>query len=282
MAGTSNSAGTLYIVGTPLGNLEDITRRAERILRETDLIACEDTRRTGKLLELLGIPKRPLLSCHEHNEADRVPEILRRLAAGESVALVSDAGMPLTSDPGYLLVRAAVEAGVAVTPIPGPTAVSSALAASGLPAAGYRFCGFLPPKSGQRRRALQALTSQDVTLVFYEAPHRIKRTLQDILEILGDRSAVVGREITKMHEEFLRGTVASVLADLESREHIKGEMTLVVAPAAPEAPPNDQSLPERVAELTASGLTRMDALKQAARERGISKSEAYRLVEDSE
>jgi len=274
--------GTLYIVGTPLGNLEDITRRAERVLREVDLIACEDTRRSGKLLELLGIPKRPLLSCHDHNEAERVPEILRRLQSGQSVALVSDAGMPLTSDPGYLLVRAAVEANVVVTPIPGPTAVSSALAASGLPARQYRFCGFLPPKSGQRQRALQALAAQDVTLVLYEAPHRIRRTLQDALDILGDRRAVLAREISKMHEEFLRGPLSVILAEVESRDHLKGEMTLVIAPAESDASAPLQPLPERVAELIAAGLPRMDALKQAAREHGLSKREAYRLVEEND
>jgi len=273
-------AGTLYIVGTPLGNLEDVTRRAERVLREADFIACEDTRRTGKLIELLGIPKRPLLSCHEHNEAERVPEIVGRLQAGESAALVSDAGMPLTSDPGFLLVRAAAEAGLTVTPIPGPTAVSAAVAASGLPASQYRFCGFLPAKSGRRRKALEELTREDVALVFYEAPHRIRKTLADALDVLGDRPAVLAREMTKLHEEFLRGTLSTILAEIESRENVRGEMTLVVGPSEEQAPTEQSPLDERVAELIASGVARMDSLKQAARERGISKREAYRLLED--
>lgn len=273
-------AGTLYIVGTPLGNLEDVTRRAERVLREADFVACEDTRRTGKLIELLGIPKRPLLSCHEHNEAERVPEIVGRLQAGESAALVSDAGMPLTSDPGFLLVRAATEAGLTVTPIPGPTAVSAAVAASGLPTSQYRFCGFLPAKSGRRRKALEELAREDVALVFYEAPHRIRKTLADALDVLGDRPAVLAREMTKLHEEFLRGTLSTILAEIESRENVRGEMTLVVGPSEDRAPAEQSPLDERVAQLIKSGVGRMDALKQAARERSISKREAYRLLED--
>ena len=267
----------LYIVGTPLGNLEDLSPRAARILREADRVACEDTRRTGRLLEHLGI-KKPLVSCHEHNEEARAAELVERIAAGESVALASDAGMPLISDPGYRVVRAVIEAGLPVVPIPGPDAATTALVLSGLPADSYRFVGFLPAKSGQRRKALEGLAQEDATLVFYEAPHRIRKTLADARDVLGDRPAALLRELTKMHEEALRGTLGEILREAESRENLRGEMVLVVA-RAEKAPVSSLSLDERVEELIAGGTARMDAIKQAARERGLSKREAYRLLE---
>src|ERR1700688_820696 len=185
-AGSSESGGCLYLVGTPIGNLEDITYRALRILREVDLIACEDTRHTRKLLDHYGISK-PLTSYHEHNEASRAQELVEKLLAGASVALVSDAGMPLVSDPGYRVVAAAIAAGVPVIPIPGPSAVVAALAASGLPTDSFYFGGFLPAKSGQRARALEAVRDNSATLIFYEAPHRILATLADVERVLGPR-----------------------------------------------------------------------------------------------
>lgn len=270
--------GTLYIVGTPLGNLEDLSPRAARILGEADIVACEDTRRTGRLLEHLGL-KKPLVSYHEHNEADRARDLVERIAAGDTVALASDAGMPLVSDPGYRLVRAAIDAGLPVVPVPGPDAATTALVVSGLPADAYRFVGFLPSKATQRRKALEALAKDPATLVFYEAPHRIRKTLGDALDVLGDRPVALARELTKMHEEILRGSLSEILREVEGRENLRGEMVLVVARA--EAPRlDDKPLAERVDELIGEGAPRMDAIKQAARERGLSKREAYRLLED--
>ena len=196
--------GTLSIVSTPIGNLEDITLRAARVLREADLIACEDTRHTRKLLDHIGVSK-PLVSYHEHNETARAAELVERLAAGANIALVSDAGTPLLSDPGYRLVEAAIAAGIPVIPIPGASAVLSALAASGLPTDEFRFGGFLPPKTTQRRKTLEALREERCTLIFYEAPHRILEALEDVEAVLGARPVVVARELTKLHEEFLRG-----------------------------------------------------------------------------
>jgi 16S rRNA (cytidine1402-2'-O)-methyltransferase len=268
-------AGTLYVVGTPIGNLEDVTFRAIRILRETALIACEDTRHTRKLLDYYGIAK-PLVSYHEHNEAERTPELIERLVAGDTLALVSDAGMPLVSDPGYRLVAAAVEHGIAVVPVPGPSALVTALAASGLPTDAFYFGGFLPAKAGQRQRALEALRPMNATLVFYEAPHRIVETLGDIDRILGSRRVAVARELTKIHEEFLRGTAAEVRDKLSGRGPAKGEITLLVQRGGPRA--DDRPLEEAVKASERSGLNRMDAIKAVARERGLSKREVYEAV----
>ncbi len=273
--------GAIYLVGTPIGNLEDITVRALRILREADLVACEDTRQTRKLLEHYDIHK-PLVSYHEHNEAARAEELVERAAAGAAVAVVSDAGMPGISDPGYRVVRRAIERGVPVVPVPGPVAAEAALAVSGLPAEAFRFGGFLPPKRGRRRKLLESLKDETATLVFYEAPHRIVDTLEDVVEVMGPRPVVVAREITKLHEEFLRGTTAEVLAELRGRPVVKGEITLLVARG--EAPATPQgSLRERVEELMREHeLDRMTALKRAARERGIPKREAYRQLQETE
>jgi 16S rRNA (cytidine1402-2'-O)-methyltransferase len=264
--------GNLYLVATPIGNLEDISLRALRILKQVDWIACEDTRHTARLLSHYGIEK-PLISYHEHNETARAPELIARLAHGD-LALVTDAGTPLVSDPGYRIVRAAVDAAIPVVPIPGPSAAILALSASGLPSDQFRFCGFLPARSGQRRHALQQLRSETATLVFYEAPHRILETLEDIHATLGPRNSVIARELTKLHEEFLRGTPGELLAELRRRPSVKGEITLLVARAA--APLESQeSLGDAVARLQRSGIPRMDAIKQAARERGLSKRDAY-------
>jgi 16S rRNA (cytidine1402-2'-O)-methyltransferase len=220
--------GFLYIVATPIGNLEDITLRALRILREeADVIACEDTRQTQKLLDHFEIRK-PLLSYHEHNEAARTWELIDRIERGESVALVSDAGTPLLSDPGYRLVKLAIEKGIAVVPLPGASAVLAALAGAGLPTDEFRFVGFLPAKGGARRKALEALQSEQATVIAYESPHRILESLTDMAELFGDKSIVVARELTKLHEEFLRGTAQQVLDQLSARPSIKGEFTIVL------------------------------------------------------
>ncbi len=272
--------GILYVVATPIGNLEDMSYRAVRILTEVELIACEDTRQTRKLLEHYGI-RTATVSYHEHNEARRTPELLDRLLGGASLALVSDAGMPLVSDPGFLLVRAAIEQGLRVVPIPGPSAAIAALAASGLPTEPFYFAGFLPAKPTPRRRVLEQLASLGCTLVFYEAPHRIRDTLADLEAVLAGRPVVLARELTKMHEEFLRGTASSIRAELEARGTVKGEMTLLIGPpaGAPQSPPDVASIRERVRELERAGLTRMEAIKAVARAEGLPKREVYRIVE---
>lgn len=271
-------SGVLYLVATPIGNLEDITYRAVRTLREVDLIACEDTRHTRHLLDHYEIA-RPLVSYHEHNEQTRAEELVAKLLAGTNVALVSDAGMPLVSDPGYRVAAAAIRAGILVVPIPGPSAVITALAAAGLPTDAFYFGGFLPAKSGQRARALEALREQSATLVFYEAPHRILETLADVERILGPRPVVVARELTKLHEEFLRGTPTEVRAALEARPSVKGEITLLIGKVAAASVPETTSIEEAVAAHIHAGMTRMDAIKEVARKRGLSKRDVYRQTQ---
>lgn len=269
--------GTLYVVATPLGNLEDITFRAVRILREVDRIACEDTRHTRRLLDHYSISK-PAVSYHEHNERERTEDLVQRLLTGENIALVSDAGTPLISDPGYRLIEACAEVGIAVVPIPGPAAVVTALSASGLPTDSFYFGGFLPPKSGQRRRALESVLELDCTLVFYEAPHRLIDTLEDVAAVMGSRKVVVARELTKMHEEFARGPATQVAASFSSRESVKGEITLLIDKPSPvtREPASIRSAFERHVN---SGLSRMDAMKATARECGVSKREVYAELE---
>jgi 16S rRNA (cytidine1402-2'-O)-methyltransferase len=268
--------GRLYIVSTPIGNLEDITYRAVRILREVNVIACEDTRTTRRLLDHYAIPTRTV-SYHEHNEQERARELRERLERGESIALVSDAGTPLLSDPGYRVVREAVEAGVPIEAIPGPSALLTALVASGLPTDQFHFAGFFPAKESQRIRLLESLRDEQATLIFYEAPHRILETLADLEAVLPDREIAVARELTKIHEEVLRGTPASIRQTLSARDSIRGEFVVLVAkatkPAASETP-----VEEAVESLIHAGISRMDALKTVARERGLSKREIYRLV----
>jgi 16S rRNA (cytidine1402-2'-O)-methyltransferase len=273
-------AGTLYVVSTPIGNLEDMTFRAVRILGEVSLIACEDTRHSRILLQHYGID-RPLISYHDHNEQERTEDLIVRLREGGSVALISDAGTPLISDPGYRLVNRAIEEGIAVTPIPGPSAILAALAGSGLPTDSFHFGGFLAAKTSQRRKQLVAVKDIESTLVFYEAPHRILEALADVGEILGDRQVVLTRELTKFHEEFLRGTAAEVLENLRVRPSVKGEMTLLIGKAVA-APVSDLPVKEAVEALIRSGVARMDAMKAVARERGMSKREVYAAVEGSE
>jgi len=270
--------GTLFIIGTPIGNLEDISFRAVRVLREAGRIACEDTRHTRRLLDHYGIDK-PLLSYHEHNEKERAAELLRELEEGVTVALVSDAGTPLIADPGYRIVSAARERGIPVSPIPGPSAVMTALSASGLATDAFLFAGFLPPKPGARRRMIEAWQSLEATLVFYEAPHRIVESLRVMAEVVGQRRVVLARELTKMHEEFLDGTASSIADTLEARPSIKGEFTILVARAAATPVSSPADIEAEVAALVAAGAPRMDALKTVARRHGVSKREVYRRVE---
>ncbi len=266
----------VYLVATPIGNLEDITFRAVRILREeADLIACEDTRQTHKLLQHFDIRK-PLVSYHEHNEASRTAEILAALERGESVALVSDAGTPLVSDPGYRLVTAAIERGFPVIPIPGASAALTALAASGLPSDDFRFIGFVPQKAGARRRLFEGLADETATVIAYESPHRILESLADMAEILGDRRIVLARELTKIHEEFLRGTPQSVREQLQQRNTAKGEMTLVIARSEKTTDIADPLAEIRRLEL--AGHNRMEAIKMVAKQMRLPKRELYRLV----
>ncbi len=275
---SSPLAPGLYLVATPIGNLEDITLRALRILKEVDLIACEDTRHTQRLLNHYSITTRTT-SYHEHNEAEKARELVAQLRTGLRIALVTDAGMPGISDPGYRVVTAAVDADVTVTPVPGASALLSGLAASGLPTDSFRFQGFLPAKRGQRRQALEAIVAAQDTQIFYEAPHRIVETLQDIVESLGaERKIVIARELTKIHEEFLRGDAASVLATLAARESAKGEMVLIVGRGDPgTASTLVLGIRERTKQLmNEEQLDEKSALKRVAKERGISKSEAYR------
>jgi 16S rRNA (cytidine1402-2'-O)-methyltransferase len=269
----------LYVVATPIGNLEDITLRAVRVLREVDTIACEDTRHTRKLLEHFGISK-PTVSYHEHNEAVRTTELLDLIRSGRSVALVSDAGTPLISDPGYRIVAAAIAEGIAVTPVPGPSAILAALSASGLPTESFRFCGFLPAKAGQRRKLLESVTAETATLVFYEAPHRIVDALQDMSAVFGERPAVLAREITKMHEEFLRGPLSEIAADLRERSVIRGEFTILIGRGDPVSVDSTIPIRDAVRGHESEGMSRMDAIKTVARERGLSKRETYRLFEE--
>jgi 16S rRNA (cytidine1402-2'-O)-methyltransferase len=265
--------GPLYIVATPIGNLEDITYRAVRVLREASLVACEDTRHTRNLLNHYDIRK-PTISYHDHNETERAAELVARMLAGESVALVTDAGTPLVSDPGYRLVSAAILNQIPVLPIPGPSAALTALAGSGLPTDAFRFGGFLPHKPGQRAKVLEALAGEEATLVFYEAPHRILEALEAIEEALGPRPVVVARELTKVHEEFLRGGAGEIRAQLAAREAVKGEFTILIGKAT-QPPPDHTPMNEAVEALVRAGAPRMDAIKQVARRRGLSKRAVY-------
>lgn len=270
-------AGTLYLVATPIGNLEDITYRAVRILGSVAAIACEDTRQTRKLLDRFGI-RTPAVSYHEHNEAARTSELAARLESGEDIAVVSDAGTPLVSDPGYRLVREAAARGIAIVPVPGPCAAIAALSASGLPTEAFSFHGFPPRKPGERKRFFESLSECNEVVVLYEAPHRILETLAEIESILRDPPVAVARELTKIHEEFLRGRASEVRASLAARGAIKGEFTIVVGKSAQPAPPTE-SVAEAVARLEASGLSRMEAIKTAAREFGLPKRVVYSQME---
>jgi len=274
-------AGTLYLVATPIGNLEDITLRALRVLREVDLIACEDTRHTRTLLNHYSI-KTKMLSYHEHNERERAAELGTMLQTGGNVAVVSDAGTPGISDPGFRLVNESVARGVRVVPVPGPSAFVAALIASGLPTDEFFFAGFLPARMTQRRARLAELRSIDSTLIFYEAPHRIRQALTDAREILGEREATVARELTKLHEEIVRGRLSELIERFSVEDSARGEMVLLIARARIEVE-SASNQPEAdiatlVADLESKGLDNRAALKRAARELGLRRSEAYRRL----
>jgi 16S rRNA (cytidine1402-2'-O)-methyltransferase len=279
---STHSAGpALYLVATPIGNLEDITLRAVRLLKEVDLVACEDTRQTQKLLNHYGIVTRTI-SYHEHNEMTRAAELVKEMQEGASVALVTDAGMPGISDPGYRLISLAIRHHVPVVPIPGASAFLAALVASGLPTDSFRFSGFLPAKRGERRAALEGIRTSPRTQVFYEAPHRIVEALADICEVLGSaRHVVIAREVTKLHEEFLRGRAGEILEILKARDAVKGEITLLIGKAeeadSAASAALGVSVRQRVEQIMMEEkVDEKAALKKVAKERGISKSEAYR------
>ncbi len=273
--------GALYIVSTPIGNLEDISQRALRVLGEVDLIACEDTRHTRKLLTHYGI-NTPTISYHEHNERERAAKLLARLQEGSGIAIVSDAGTPGINDPGFRLVRLAIKNGLPVIPVPGPSALITALVSSGLPTDEFFFGGFLPAKTNARRSRLAELRSLPATLIFYEAPHRIAAALKDAHEILGQREAVVARELTKMHEEFVRGPLSELAESFAGGEKVRGEIVLMIDRAASETEVTAGDSPQNVATLVAAfesdGLDHRAALKKAARELGIPRAEAYRRL----
>lgn len=273
-------AGTLYLVATPIGNLQDISTRAIETLRKVDLIACEDTRHSLKLLNHYGISKK-LISYHEHNERERAAELIERLQSGESVAVISDAGTPAINDPGFLLVQRAIESGIQVVPVPGPVAYVNAVIVSGLPTDSIFFGGFLPSKKGDRRKRLAEVKDVPATLAFYESPHRVIGSLADCLDVLGDRQAAAVRELTKLHEEIVRGTLKELTAHF-SAANPKGEFVLVIDRAG-EGPKTERhaTLVERVRELEAAGMDPKAALKAAAREFGLGKSEAYRQMQSS-
>jgi 16S rRNA (cytidine1402-2'-O)-methyltransferase len=277
----------LYLVATPIGNLGDITLRALDVLRRVDRIACEDTRQTQKLLNHFEITT-PTESCHEHNERERTAGMVEALKSGSRIALVSDAGMPGISDPGAWLTAAAIAAGVAVIPIPGANAAISALVASGLPTGEFHFLGFLPEKAGARRTRLESLAAEAngsaTTLALYEAPHRILETLSDLEAVWGpELRVVVARELTKIHEEFVRGPVSAVRTELASRDRIRGEITLLLQipdPRTTTAVPSTEKIVDRVARMQAeAGIDEKEALKRLARERGQSKSDLYRELQ---
>ena len=273
--------GTLYVVATPIGNLEDLTLRAVRVLREVALIACEDTRRTARLLQAHQIST-PTTSFFEHNERWKGERILSQLREGRDVALVSDAGTPGISDPGFRLVRDARAEGLAVVPVPGASAAVAALSVSGLPTDRFLFVGFLPARSHARRQALEDLARRRETLVLYEAPTRVVAALADMTEIWGDREAFLCREATKLHEEYVRAPLSALRASLAAREAVKGEIVLVVAGAPEKAPAGDADPVALYRALAEEGRTRREAVKEAARRLGRGAREVYQLVQDAE
>ena len=268
--------GQLFIVPTPIGNLEDITLRALRVLKEVDLIAAEDTRHTQHLLNHYGI-RTSLTSYHEHNEREKAQTLVARIKNGANIALVSDAGTPAIADPGFRLVAAAIAAGVQIVPLPGAAALATVLSASGLPTDRFLFEGFLPAKKAERRAKLQALREQTATLIFYEAPHRLLETLNDIRQLLGDRRLVVAREVSKVHEEFLRGAVSRIVDQLADRE-VKGEITLVVHGAQGDARVSDEQLSTEIRRLTDEKVGVKEIAELLGERYGLAKREVYRLA----
>jgi 16S rRNA (cytidine1402-2'-O)-methyltransferase len=271
--------GTLYLVATPIGNLADITHRALQVLSDVDLIACEDTRHTHKLLNHYGLSTKTI-SYHEHNEQQRATELIERLKQGTNIAVVSDAGTPSISDPGYRLVRAAIENEIRVVPVPGPSALIAALIAAGLPTDEFFFAGFLPSRASARRARLAELQSVPGTLIFYEAPHRLAATLKDAYEILGEREAVVARELTKLHEEIRRGRLSELTADYtDEKPDIRGEIVVLIDRSVIGGAVTEKvSVAALVEQFETEGMDHRAALKKAARELGLSRAEAYRKL----
>ena len=277
---SETAAGTLFLVATPIGNLEDISLRALRVLREADLVAAEDTRHSSKLLHHYDI-RRPTTSLHEHNEFEKVPELVEQLRRGARIALVTDAGTPSVSDPGYRLVRAAIDAGVRVEAIPGPSAVLAALVSSGLPTDAFVFAGFPPPKSTARTAWLEVFRTDRRTVVFFEAPHRIRETLADARRVLGDREIVLGRELTKLHEELVRGPISSVLSRLAEP---RGEFTVVLAGVSDDTTntseqTTDNQLLTEFGLLTENGLSRREALGELAGRHRLRSREVFAAID---
>jgi len=268
--------GTLYVVATPIGNLEDITLRALRVLKEVDVIAAEDTRHTQILLNHYGI-RTPLTSYHEHNEKTKARQLMSRLERGEQIALVSDAGTPAISDPGYRLAVEAIRGGIPVIPIPGASALTAVLSAGGLPTDRFVFDGFLPAKKQERRARLRALSSETGTLVIYEAPHRLTETLNDLAEILGDREIVLAREVSKVHEEFLRGRLTEVAKQVAGRE-IKGELTLLIGGSRGQSEVSQEQIEEEIRKLKDDGLRVKEIAEILGEKYGYPKKEIYRLA----
>ena len=268
--------GTLYVVATPIGNLEDITLRALRVLKEVDVIAAEDTRHTQILLSHYGIHT-PLTSYHEHNEKTKARQLMSRLERGEQIALVSDAGTPAISDPGYRLAVEAIRGGIPVIPIPGASALTAVLSAGGLPTDRFVFEGFLPAKKQERRARLRALSSETGTLAIYEAPHRLTETLNDLAEILGDREIVLAREVSKVHEEFLRGRLTEVAKQVAGRE-IKGELTLLIGGSRGQSEVSQEQIEKEIRKLKNDGLRVKEIAEILGEKYGYSKKEIYRLA----
>lgn len=266
------NTGTLYIVSTPIGNLEDITLRALRILKEVDFIAAEDTRHSQKLLNYFNISK-PMISYWSEKEKIRAEQIIEKLKTGLSGALISDAGTPGISDPGSILIKRVIEEGIPITPIPGTSGVIAALSVSGMPTEEFVFLGFLPPKTSDRKKKLKELALESRTMVFYEAPHRILDTLSDLIEVFGDRSAVVAREITKLYEEFIRGMLSDLLGNLENRK-IAGEFVILVSGRKKQDISIDEALQE-IKLMMKKGLGRKEAVRKIAEQYGLSKKELY-------
>jgi 16S rRNA (cytidine1402-2'-O)-methyltransferase len=273
----TNKPGTLYIVATPLGNLEDMTFRAVRILKEADLIAAEDTRYSKRLLNHYGI-ETGMISCHEHNEAQKAIQLIEALKAGKNIALISDAGTPLISDPGYSLVRAAAKQKIAIIPIPGCNAAIAGLSVAGLPTDSFLFCGFLPKKQQKRSLTLEGLKQEKATLIFYESPKRICALLQQAIPVLGDRKACIAREITKLHEEYLRGTLGEILCALELRPQVKGECVLFVQGASPPPPMTSELLEKLILSKQNQNKGTADLAREIAATCHLPKKQVYDTI----
>ena len=274
---TSITPGTLYLVAVPIGNLGDITYRAVETLQSVDLIAAEDTRDFRELQRAYGITTR-VISYHDHNEQSRSRELLDRLLAGESVAIVSDAGTPLINDPGFRIVNAAIEAGVPITSLPGPSAITTALAAAGLPTSSFLYLGYPPRTASKRRAFFTTHARQTATLVFYEAPHRLLATVTDLLDTLGDRPACLARNLTKPHERYQRGPLSTLLAELTAEETIRGEATVLVSGATGDEPEDRTGIEETITEMLAEGTDSRTILEHLMTEHGLKRREAYELI----